>query len=86
MSPELLVQVTQTVPGMAHWAGSKPGDADRCGRCSFWKRPPSVFGTLGAFPCAKYQELMRVKSSPRIPGLTPACQYFAPLVYGEAGR
>jgi len=68
------LQIARTVPGMAHFAGTGPDD--RCGRCEFWRRPPSAFGTVGAYPCAKYQELMRVKSSPRVSGLTPACRYF----------
>ncbi len=78
------LQVARTVKGQAHFAGTGPDD--RCGRCAFWKRPPSAFGTIGSYPCGKYQELMRVKTSPKIPGLTPACKYFSPLVYGEGSR
>jgi len=76
-------QVAQTVAGMAHWAGSKPGDPDRCGRCAHHMRPPSAFGTINAYPCRRYRELMGVKSSPKIGGLVPACRHF---VMREAGQ
>ncbi len=68
------LQVARSVPGMAHFAGTGPDD--RCGRCEYWKRPPSAFGTVGAYPCALYQTMMCVKSSPKVPGLTPACRHW----------
>jgi len=79
------VLLDQTVPGQAHLAGTKEGAADRCGRCAHWMRPESAFGTIGSWPCRRYQELMRVKSSPKVPGLTPACRHFVLITYGEGG-
>jgi hypothetical protein len=72
--PDLQRQIALSVPGMAHFAGSGPNN--RCGQCEHWRRPPSVYGTLGAFPCGEYLRLMRVKSGPKVPGLTPACRHF----------
>jgi hypothetical protein len=74
--PDLEQQVAQSVAGMAHWAASKYGDADRCGRCEYHMRPPSAVGTINAYPCRKYRELMKVKSSPKVGGLVAACRYF----------
>jgi hypothetical protein len=68
------LQIARTVPGMAHFGSTGPDD--RCGRCDHWKRPPSVCGTTGAYPCGLYQSMMHVKSSPKISGLQVCCKYF----------
>jgi len=76
---ETELAIVRTVRGQACWAQGP----DRCGRCEHWVRLPSVCGTVGAYTCGKYQTMMRVKFSPRVPGLTPACKYF---VMQKAGQ
>jgi hypothetical protein len=74
---EFTQQLRQSVPGMAHFAGTGPSGAT-CGGCDYFRS--SKRGTR----CAKFTELMR-QAFPSgrapaeggdVPRATPACRYF----------
>jgi hypothetical protein len=64
-------QIEASVPGMAHFAGTGPGNAT-CGDCSFWRMIPRT----SKMHCEKYVELTKDKKPKPVPSLTWACRYF----------
>src|ERR1700726_3719242 len=69
------VEQAQSVPGMAHFAGTGP-NGKTCGQCEFWGyQVTTKKGLKFQFRCKKYNELMK-KDGGIIPGLTLACKYW----------
>jgi hypothetical protein len=80
-SPELVSQIRQTVPGMAHWAASGPTGAT-CGECAYlgyWKqirnRAGDTVSTERRRGCAKFYELTG-EHGPTVPPSCAACRHF----------
>jgi len=77
-------QINSTVPGMAHWAGSGPADAD-CSQCKFFGYAQSMRNAAGEIitskfrktACGKFHELTG-KHGPDIRGSAKACRHFEP--------
>src|SRR5262249_8315878 len=80
--PELARQISRTVPGMAHWAGSGPFGAT-CRECAAYGYWPHIRNEAGAIvttkfrkkSCRKLHELTG-KHGPTIPERTEACRHF----------
>jgi hypothetical protein len=69
------VEHAQSVPGMAHFAGTGP-NGKTCGQCEFWGYQVNTHkGLKFQFRCKKYNELMK-KDGGIIPGLTLSCKYW----------
>jgi|SRR5580704_2376794 hypothetical protein len=72
---EISMEQAQSVPGMAHFAGTGP-NGKTCGQCEFWGyKVTTPKGLKFQFRCKKYNELTR-KNGGIIPGLTLACKYW----------
>ena len=61
----------QSIPGMAHFAGSGP-KGKVCGVCEYWQPEPGKLYKV----CHKYHEFMNTWSHRSIPFHTMACKYF----------
>ena len=61
-----------TFPGMAHFAGTGPGD-QCCGGCRHW----AGTATRKQAPCGKYLQLTSFKGR-QVPRSAKACKYFLP--------
>jgi hypothetical protein len=69
------VEHAQSVPGMAHFAGTGP-NGKTCGECEFWGyQVTTPKGLKLQFRCKKYNELTK-KNGNIIPGLTLSCKYW----------
>jgi hypothetical protein len=72
---EKTFEQAQSVPGMAHFAGTGP-NGKTCGQCEFWGyQVTTPEGLKFQFRCKKYNELTR-KHGNIITGLTLACKYW----------
>lgn len=82
-APDLARQIRQSVPGMAHFAGTGPSNAT-CGECGhlgyerFSKAKAWRFGG-----CAKFFKLTGNHSPKAIPPSTPACRHFEQRAEGK---
>jgi hypothetical protein len=61
-----------TFPGMAHFAGTGPGD-QCCGGCRHW----AGTATRKQAPCGKFKGLTS-RTGPQVPRSARACKYFLP--------
>ena len=72
---EINAEQAQSVPGMAHFAGTGP-NGKTCGQCEFWGyQRETKKGLKFQFSCKKYNQITG-KNGSIIPGLTLACRYF----------
>lgn len=62
--------LSNTVVGMAHFAGSGPSGAT-CGGCDYWQTPPGKKIII----CEKYR-LMTGDKAKAIPASTQACRHY----------
>lgn len=84
---ELDQAAANTVPGMAHWAGSGPVGMT-CLKCVSWDgcgNDPGYYaekgdhkGSIKPRSCRKYQTMMGGKEGSAVPYYTAACKYFEP--------
>jgi hypothetical protein len=65
------VNILQSVPGMAHFAGTGPADS-YCATCIYWQ----VQGKRTSPSCEKFRSLTNGKNTPLIPAGTPACRHY----------
>ena len=70
--PEFSQRLCQTVPGMAHFAGTGPV-GETCGKCRYLIESTR---RKRSHRCAKYTELMRCIGDD-VPKQTPACRYYS---------
>ena len=75
----------ETVPGMAHWAGTGPENTT-CRQCLHWNRGLKPDYYRGGFqasmlkpaPCDKYRRMMNDAPGPAIEHYIPSCRHFEP--------
>jgi hypothetical protein len=72
--PEFTQKLRQTVPGMAHFAGTGRVGAT-CGKCRYLIQDTHRGKRFER--CQKFTELMHC-TGPSVRKLTPACRYFSP--------
>jgi len=71
---ELAEQVRNTIPGMAHWAGTGP-KGSTCGTCK--NLVDIQWGVGRTTRCQKYYSMMNKKWGPKkIDPQTPSCKYY----------
>lgn len=76
VNPQLDAMISDTIPGMAHWAGSGPPGAT-CGKCAFLVS--TTIRSKVSTRCGQYTKMMDGEIGPRpIPKNTRACKYFEP--------
>ena len=68
--------VSKTVAGMAHFAGTGPVGAT-CSRCKFWQKSggQQKSGRKPKYICEKFRT-MTGDAAKLIPGTSPACRHF----------
>jgi hypothetical protein len=84
IEPELDRLVKQTLPGMAHWAGTGPAGTT-CEQCRFFGYSAPLRNGLGETVsaikkdkcCHRYFRLMKQHGKPLLPQ-TPSCRHFEP--------
>jgi hypothetical protein len=82
IDPELDRLVKQTLPGMAHWAGTGPADTT-CGGCKHYGYASVVRDAQGNVlhtvhkekRCGRYWELMH-RHGAELPPSTPSCRQY----------
>ena len=83
-TPDLSRCIQQSVPGMAHFAGTGPAGATckTCAHLGYERLTPSLLAKhFGG--CAKFRKLTGRHGPRAIPPSTPACRYFEQRAEGK---
>jgi hypothetical protein len=88
--PELVQQIRNTAPGMAHWAGSGPSEkiCSQCDHYNYWRQIRNASGAIVRTEqhkgCGKYEQLTG-KKGPEINRQLLACRHFQERTVGSQG-